>query len=675
MWGSGVALAGLLWLGTLPAAAVPGDQGAAVDVVEPGPAPVALKKGSGGKPFWELTVKGDGAYIASWERSSALWGSPEEAGAALKGMYDCRARAILKYANQFSGYAAFNNSPGVEYDPATGLTFTDPATVKKFGACFKESHISSDQVTFVKGKKGTTNAPATVIVQIPAALTGPGTHELFIAKYTLLDGGNPTCPRKTWASSPGIQGGTIAGKCSPTLKDIKKFTVTIPRESSPTVLGGPVVEAGSWFSPSAYSNFRPFDAAGATAGGASGPSLSGLWPAARPALVLGAVLALLLAGSTALLAAGSRLGAGSIAAAVRGVMPAARRGGSRSDSDGSGPSVASNSGPLSDEAERLSGAEAERLPGAAAERLPGAVAGGSAAGTGAGPAESPLRSGFTLPGQVHGPLAFLVLVACSALAAAGQKGFGWNGGSARLALSFLAAFLLLNYGSMLFRWAIVRRHQRGSFPRIAARPVYVAVLLASLAVARMAGLEPALVFGAVLGIDLGLSAKDAGALRPALAAVAGSVFMAVLGLAAWAGYSFLAANHVETFIRWKEIQPDHVAAVSDAGGFTTLAAGELLAVIAVVAVAALPATLWPLSAFEGALIWRWNRAAWVACYIVAVALFSVVLLPWSGGLDGVSAAFAVWVSLYAAYALLAGGLWAVMACARRRHELRSPRTI
>jgi|GEM_PF-6605197 len=611
--GACLACAGLLAALAPAAVAVPGEQGAAVEVVEPGPAPVALKAGPGGKSFWELTVKGGGAYIASWERSTGVWSTPEEAGAALTGMYDCRNKAVMKFVDQFPTYQAFNASPGVK-DEAGKMSFVDPATVKAMEKCLTDSSISSDQVKYVKEKATSGKTPRSVVIQIPAALTGPGTHELFIAKYALLASGNPACPRKTWAPGPDSMGGAIGGMCNPSLQDIKKFTVTIPREASATVLGGPVAAAGTWFEPSAYSNARPLDV-GATAG-TVGATVAGLWPAAVPALVLGVGLALLLAVPTALLSAVAARRPGRLAGAVRIVVPVA------------GPPVG-------------------------------------------GVSRRRWWSTRTL-GMVHGPLAFLVLVACSALAAVGQPGFGWNGGSARLALSFLAAFLLLNYGSMVFRWAIARRHRRGSFPRVAARPIYAVVLLASLAAARVVGLEPALVFGAVLAIDYSLNTEDAGPRRPALAAIAGSLFLAVVGLASWTSYSLLAANHVETFIRWGEIQPDRVAAVNDAAGMVTVAAGEFLAVIATVAIAALPVTLLPFAPFEGALLWAWRRGAWLLTYAVAAAVFSFVLVPWPGSVGAMEGPINAWLGLHAGYAVLAGVLWAMMVLPVRGRGVPSP---
>lgn len=625
VWGRALASAALVaaiaLTGGAPSLAVPGDDAATVDVVEPGPAPVVLKEGPDGKSYWELTVEGEGAYIASWERSSGLWRNTDDAAAALTAMYDCTNKAVLKYSDQFASYGAFNDAPGTKYDPETRLTITDPATVKARDACLDDSHISSDQVTSFRDKsdKGNKGESGTlVVIQIPTVLTGPGTHELFIAKFVFLAAGNPVCPKKTWASGPGIRGGSITTRCNPILKDPNTFTVTVPLNTSATVLGGPVVEPGTWFAPSAYSNFRVFEAAPTDH---SGTLLAGLLKTAGPALLLGVVVALLVAGSTSLLVAGAGAGSasGGLTAAVRRVVPPSWRYGD--------PTSAARISPASD--------------------------------------SRPWWS--FLFGPVHGLRAFLIVLACAALAAVGQEGFAWTERSARMALSFLVAFLLLNYGSMVARWTVARRHGRGHFPRVTARPLYVVVLLASLVLARVAGPEPALVFAAVLGVDYSLNTKDAGPGRPALAAIAGSVYMAVMGLVAWAGYTFLSANPLESFIRWNEIQPDYVAAVSDAGGFTTLAAGELLAIVAVVAVAALPITLLPLVPFDGALVWTWNRGAWAVCYIVAVALYSFMLQPWPG--DGMPVHFAAWLGLFAVYGLVAGGACVVMARCRRRERV------
>ncbi|MDJ0314696.1 hypothetical protein [Arthrobacter sp. H35-D1] len=606
------ALGGAATAGAGSAGAVPADggaQAATVDVEEPGAAPVALKTDADGNAYWELEVKAVGLYIASWQRSSGIWESPEAAQAALVVLFRCRNATYMNYLSQFASYDAFSSAPGVRRKEDGGTSFTDPATVKARDNCLVEADINFEQLTSVEDASNEGKSVGRAVVQIPTALTGPGTHELFIAGYELLDGHAAACPKKSWAAGPDKRGGIVTLGCDPTLKDVKKFTLTVPRHVSPTVLRGPVVEPGSWFVPSHYSNVRAFGAPTASSLAVAGVP-PGLWSTAGPALLLGVVLAGCLALPTALLATVGR--------------------------------------------------NRQGLPSAAAGHIGPPSGGGSDAHSG--------RWRFCFLGRVHGLLAFLILILCSVLAAAGQRGFGWNQGSARLAASFLVAFLLVNYGAMAFRWSLARRRSRGFCPRLAARPVYVAVLLASLIANRAVGLEPALVFGAVLGVDYSFNTADAGLRRPALAAVAGSFHVAVLGLAAWGGYSFIAANRIETFIRWEEIQPDYVAAVGDAAGFAALAVGELLGVVAVVAIAVLPVILLPFAPLEGALIWRWSRGAWVLCYAVAAALFSFVLLPVPGAGDAKAAPFAAWVSLYAAYCLLGGGVWAVLATRRRRKD-------
>ena len=151
----------------------------------------------------------------------------------------------------------------------------------------------------------------------------------------------------------------------------------------------------------------------------------------------------------------------------------------------------------------------------------------------------------------------------SVRAAAGQGGFGANGRSFRLAISFFTAFVLLNHGSMVFRWAIARRHARGSFPRVAARPVSVAVLWRPWPWHVCRGWNPRWCLVPSLSLITASTPRER-VLRPALAAMAGSACVALLGLAAWAGFGFLATHHVDSLVRWHEIQPGRVAAVSDA---------------------------------------------------------------------------------------------------------------
>ena len=264
----------------------------------------------------------------------------------------------------------------------------------------------------------------------------------------------------------------------------------------------------------------------------------------------------------------------------------------------------------------------------------------------------------TFFGNVYGFWAFAIVLVCSILSVMSEPTFGWNEMTARLTVTFLVSFLILNYVGGLIKWLVGRNPGSGIRPRLAARPFYVVLLLVTMLGARVASIDPALVFGMVLILDFSLSSREASVRRPALSALSGVIYAAIIGIASWVSYSFLVSHPIDAFIRWDEIQSPYLFAVSQTQSYVTVAVGEFLSILTIAAIAALPVTLLPFTFLEGSAIWRWSKIVWAAVYMIACAIYSFIILPLPSSWDVLETSFVAWCSLYVLYALLAVVFWA-----------------
>ena len=264
---------------------------------------------------------------------------------------------------------------------------------------------------------------------------------------------------------------------------------------------------------------------------------------------------------------------------------------------------------------------------------------------------------FTFFGQVYGGRAFLVILVSTVIAGFSDPNFGWNPNSARLLVSMWFVYLFVNYGGALVRVINGVRKSKGIRPRIAARPVYLLFLLFSLVLARVTGIEPALIFGTVLALEYTADTSALLTKYSGRATLAGALHNMLVGIVSWILYSVIA-----TLLPALEL----ALAASGSNGqlnvveYLAVAVGEFLGMLTVASLAALPLSLLPFSFLEGIHLWRWSKVAWVITYVLGAFVYTVVLVSLPSSWSSISVPFALWGTFYCIYFIGAIGFWAYL---------------
>lgn len=267
-------------------------------------------------------------------------------------------------------------------------------------------------------------------------------------------------------------------------------------------------------------------------------------------------------------------------------------------------------------------------------------------------------------GQVHGPWALLIIVLSAVIAGFSDPDYGVNWMSLRLLVTFMVVFVVLNYGGAMVKRVVGVRGRQGYRPRVTARPVYLVIILVTVLFGRGTGVSPALVFGSVLALDYGLRAV--GTARTAVVTVAGALWAAMLGLTAFAGYTFLVVRPIPSFIEWERIDPSIAFVVHQVTEFGNVAVGEFFSTLCIAALSSLPIALLPFAFLDGSLLWRSNRVVWVILYAFGATVNSYVLVPLPASWDEITITVSAWAGVYLAYAGIALAVWAYFRYTRPR---------
>ena len=254
-----------------------------------------------------------------------------------------------------------------------------------------------------------------------------------------------------------------------------------------------------------------------------------------------------------------------------------------------------------------------------------------------------LRS--VLFGKVYGFFAFLLLLVASVVASAANTDFGLNWLSLRIASGLFIGFLVINYGATLLGWLVARRSAPGSRPRLAARPVFLLVILATVLGARLIDIEPTVIFGLILAVDFGVQLSDAATGRMAIAE---SIWMMFVGLSAWGLYLLTAP--IAAFV----------------GPPVSIAVGEFRSMIRVEALSVLPLILLPVSPMPGFELFRWNKWVWGVFFVIGLTVFSFVLVPMPTAWSTITEPFVLWIGLFLGYVVVALVVWLTVHLLNRR---------
>ncbi len=240
------------------------------------------------------------------------------------------------------------------------------------------------------------------------------------------------------------------------------------------------------------------------------------------------------------------------------------------------------------------------------------------------------------------------VVLAALFAALVEPDFGLNVGSVRLLLSLVGAFLIENVaGLALLAWWLGRR---GAPARLRLRLGSLLVVLITAVASRVAGFDPGFVFGLVLGLafvgEMSARREEAGdrpSRRDVDQALGEATWLFIAGVASWLVYSVAVG-----------------LSLGATGGMAGLLIVELFAGLAVGCLAALFVVLLPLPGLIGATLWAHSRIRWAIAEAVAIGVFLFIVLPLPASWTTVGAPFALWVAMFAIYAVLAVALWAVL---------------
>lgn len=143
--------------------------------------------------FWEMTIRVDSAYIATWERSDGIWESVDEAKAAIRARNDCIVAATLEAMGRFASYREFTASELVEPTEDGTLKWVQGTDVTtSLVTCRAESEWSWVGENHALAEDGQT-------VRIPLTQIGPGDHDIFVLLLRDVD-----CARKVWPDGSSL---------------------------------------------------------------------------------------------------------------------------------------------------------------------------------------------------------------------------------------------------------------------------------------------------------------------------------------------------------------------------------------------------------------------------------------------------------------------------------------
>lgn len=219
--------------------------------------------------------------------------------------------------------------------------------------------------------------------------------------------------------------------------------------------------------------------------------------------------------------------------------------------------------------------------------------------------------------------------------------FGINAGSLRYLITVLTGFILINLLGTFLVWKIQNSRGVESQLVIQIKFSYVFLLIGTVLVTRAFQLEPPVIFGALIAVEVtrvlsALRSENAEIITIGKFQLASNIVMLVIGFSAWLGYSFLAFQGT---------------------GEVSIFVTELLATLAIEALATLPIILLPLNGLPGGLIRQWKKSIWWMLYLVSLALFILVIVPLPQSWDGIAYPFITWASIFVAYLISAIVFW------------------
>jgi len=223
--------------------------------------------------------------------------------------------------------------------------------------------------------------------------------------------------------------------------------------------------------------------------------------------------------------------------------------------------------------------------------------------------------------------------------------FGFHGSSARLLLAMFLSILwvVVTMNTIVRIFAARRFHTVARFKTM---PFALLFMVVGVLASRLTHSHPGFVIGLVMGVTYArhLRHRD----EAELALVGAATFFGV-GLISWFSFNALAtaAGHQEASF-WVELFRE------------VFAAGTLESFVALVV------GLLPMTFLEGRPIFEWSRGVWAGVYGVSLVAFMVLIVPVSGDFHETRGNFALLLTGFLAFSVVALAIWSAFRVAERR---------
>jgi hypothetical protein len=263
---------------------------------------------------------------------------------------------------------------------------------------------------------------------------------------------------------------------------------------------------------------------------------------------------------------------------------------------------------------------------------------------------------------VTGMWAMAMFFLAAILGGFSDPNFGINLESLRVLITGFLGFVLMDFGRNLIVFWATKKDSRQEYPQLSARPFFLLVILGTVVIARLSAIDPAMVFGSVIAIELGAAIEEHTKGKVKLYTL---LYTFLLGIAAWVGYSYLTNLHLASLPGLANMQSGNFLIWLQ---MCQVSLGEFLSMVAVSSFSTIPITLLPFANLGGKPLLDWRRWVWVLMYFVGILGYTVVVLPMPRSWAKPSEPFSVWMGILAIYTVVALTLFVGITARNRKLE-------
>ncbi len=224
--------------------------------------------------------------------------------------------------------------------------------------------------------------------------------------------------------------------------------------------------------------------------------------------------------------------------------------------------------------------------------------------------------------------------------------FGFNFKALRVLITGFLAFVVMDMARNHIAFLITKKHSGQEYPLLSARPFFLLVVAGTVLFARLTNIDPTMVFGSVVGLELGarISAQSKGVVK-----LVTTAYTFLIGVVAWLGYSWLTGIHLYSE---SQVASGNLSHFQLWLGMCQVSTGEFLSMLAVSAFSTVPMSMLPFAGLGGKPLMQWKRWVWVVTYFVGLLGFVIVVLPMPKVWTQPSEPVAIWASVLAIYAVV-----------------------